>query len=47
MQKAGLHSLTPVLDLSSTISGVFTSLKSELELKNLFSEFLVKSEAEY
>lgn len=42
MQKAGLYSLSPMLDLSTTFSGVFTSLKSELELKNLISELSVK-----
>lgn len=42
MQKAGLHSLSPVLVLSSTFSEVFTSLKSELELNNFISELSVK-----
>lgn len=42
MQRAGLHSLPPVLALFCTTSETFTSSKSELELKNLISELSEK-----
>lgn len=42
MQGAGLHSLPPVLAFFRTTSEMFTSPKSELELKNLISELSEK-----
>lgn len=42
MQRAGLHSPPPVLALVCTTSETFTSLKSELEFKNLISELSEK-----